>query len=674
MQRISKDLIEKSSFTIFKWAPEEGWPVKFVSKNISQYGYSVKDFLSNKYSFEDIIIKQDKERIVKEVEYMLSNSIDNFKQTYGIYTKLGNIKYIEDQTIVSRDRSGKIIELAGIISDQTELIESKLKISGSKKFLNRVLNEVNLSITIYNTALEELYQNDTLEEMTLSKKSLNKISSELEYKLKTCRQNCTTCKDCAAKFPYSFILKERGKEYEVIFNSFIEEGVFKIIQSIKDISELELTKKQLNSLEQYDSLTKLPNQAVLKSDLEDLVEKNESFFLINIDINDFKKINDNYGLEVGNKLLNTIAKEFKKHKQKREKFSVYRYSGDEFHIIRKVESKEEIYPCLEEIKKVFTKTYKIDNLDITVSASIGVAIYPENGRHFNELNINAEIAMFESKKNRVQDTTISTFFDYKILERNKFEQDMIMKIKEALGNHEFELHYQPQIDIKTEALVGVEALVRWKDPKEGLVPPYRFIPLSEKTGFIIPLGYEILELAFKQLKDWENKGIDINIMAINLSLQQLKEDKFLNNLKGLIKKYEVNTDKVTLEITESYIMDNPTKAIKTLEEIKDLGINLALDDFGTGYSSLSYLKKLPIDKLKIDKSFIDNIVNDKEDQIIVKTIIELGVNFGMNLIAEGVEKEDHRDYLNKTKCNEIQGYFYSKPITAKELEDKYFQD
>lgn len=673
MFNLIKEIIEESNFTILQWENKPGWPVTFVSNNISKYGYSTKDFLKNKLKFSELIISKDKKRIEKEVEYYLSNNIDNFKQTYGIYTKEGLVKYIEDQTIVKRSESGEIVYLIGVINDQTELVNSKLKLNKQKHFLNKILNELNISVIIYDKNINIIFDNLFSKKMNLSKENRDLITKKIQSVTCSFVENefCNIQKEYLSKFPKKFNIENNNKKYEVIINKFEENGVLKIIESIKEITELENIKIKVKELESHDTLTSLPNKKIYEKDILKLIKENKRFSIIALDINDFKKINDNFGMSFGDRLLVIIKNKFLNlEKTFKKSLKVYRFSGDEFHFIINDSLKEE--EIIDSLIKIFKNAFTYKGESIYLSASLGSSIFPDNGTDFQTLSQYSEIAMFFSKKSKIEGKTIHNYFKQNMLEDNKDSLTFINKLRIGLKNHEFQLYYQPQICTQRNKLIGVEALVRWIDQEGKVIPPYKFISLSEKTGLIIPLGYEIINIAFNQMKNWEKKSIDVGTLAINLSIKQLKEDNFLDNFKLLLKKYNIKANKITLEITESYLMDDPERAIAILNEIKSLGVHLAIDDFGTGYSSLSYLKKLPIDKLKIDKSFIDNIISDPNDQIIVKTIINLGRNFGMSLIAEGVETEDQKELLKKIDCLEIQGYLYSKPITAKELELKYF--
>jgi EAL domain-containing protein (putative c-di-GMP-specific phosphodiesterase class I) len=244
-------------------------------------------------------------------------------------------------------------------------------------------------------------------------------------------------------------------------------------------------------------------------------------------------------------------------------------------------------------------------------------------------------------------------------------------LRTALNGKSFHMLYQPQINIESHKIIGLEALVRWEHNGQ-IISPLEFIPVAEKSGLILPLGYEILEMSIMQSSEWNKKSIDFGKIAINISIGQLNDENFIQRVQELLTKYNCDPSLILFEITESYIMDNPEKAIKILQKLRDIGIELAIDDFGTGYSSLAYLKKLPINKLKIDKSFINDILTNPDDKMIVKTIVNLGINLGLEVIAEGVESVEQEYFLLGINCPELQGYLFSKPEKAEVIEARFF--
>ncbi len=306
----------------------------------------------------------------------------------------------------------------------------------------------------------------------------------------------------------------------------------------------------------------------------------------------------------------------------------------------------------------------IDEKTLYISCSIGISLYPQDDTKGNKLLMYANAAMYRAKdegKNNFQ------FYSAEMTALAFEHVTMEASLREAIVKEEFIVYYQPQVDALTDALIGMEALVRWNHPTMGLVPPIKFIPLAEETGLIIELDQWVMKTAMTQIALWYKQGLNPGILAMNLAIKQLQKKDFISMFESLIIETECKSEWLELEVTEGQIMTNPEDAIKVLTEVSTLGIELAIDDFGTGYSSLSYLKKLPINKLKIDQSFVKDLPDD-EDIGITKAIIALTQGLNLKVIAEGVETEEQKEFLVKNGCTNIQGYFYSKPIPADELE------
>jgi EAL domain-containing protein (putative c-di-GMP-specific phosphodiesterase class I) len=291
-------------------------------------------------------------------------------------------------------------------------------------------------------------------------------------------------------------------------------------------------------------------------------------------------------------------------------------------------------------------------------------MYPENGETAQELLRNADAAMYRAKESG---RNTYSFYTQSMTEK-AYERVVIeTKLREAIKNNEFAIYYQPQIDITSKSVVGLEALVRWIDPEGSVISPLKFIPIAEQTGLIIEIGKIILESVFLQAVKWDAEGRNFNKIAINISTKQLKDHEFISSVRDLIEKTKCDPNWIEFEITESFFIDDINEAIGLLNEIKNMNIEISLDDFGTGFSSLSYLKQLPIHKLKIDKSFVDDIFIDEDDKTITQSIISLGKNMNLKVIAEGVETKEQEKFLEENGCKLLQGYLYSKPLPVDQM-------
>lgn len=338
--------------------------------------------------------------------------------------------------------------------------------------------------------------------------------------------------------------------------------------------------------------------------------------------------------------------------------------GDEFGIIVNSSDKKEIDALMQKLHSKFSNPFKIDIVDVYITASSGICIYPDDAQGMEEMYQAADTAMYNAKK---MGKNNFSFYDAVFKKEAVTYTHMVTNLKQAIQKGELELYFQSQNKASSGKIVGVEALLRWKS--EGkMIPPDVFIPLAEKSGLIIEVGNFVLKSGFETVKRWHELGVLKGRIAINVSARQLIHLDFIKTLKAILKETECEALWIELEITESSVLENPELVINLLEQLRALGFYISMDDFGTGYSSLSYLKNLPIDKLKIDRSFITNIQNEPKNQIIVKTVIFLAKELGIHVLAEGVETEDEHNFLLKNKIDSIQGYYYAKPMPLEEME------
>ncbi|MCW8838411.1 MAG: EAL domain-containing protein [Thiovulaceae bacterium] len=435
----------------------------------------------------------------------------------------------------------------------------------------------------------------------------------------------------------------------------------------KSLKTLAKHKELLEYQENHDSLTHLPNRILFLDRLHQAVKiaktDNTKIALLFIDLDNFKEINDSLGHDLGDKVLVEFSKRIKLKVKKIDTLS--RLGGDEFCIILNdikdiIDISDFILNCVEKIKAPF----KIDEHTLYVNMSIGISVYPNDGTDANVLLKNADAAMYRAKENGRNQYS---FYD-EDMTKKAYERVMLeTQLREAFENDEFIVHYQPKINAKTNKFVGMEALVRWNHPTKGLIYPNNFIPLAEISGMIIDIDRIVMKKSIIQFHKWSQNNLNHGKLSLNLAIKQMEDKSFMDFFKKQLKDKEYLYEKLEFEVTESQIMANPDEAIKTLEEMSKLGVSISIDDFGTGYSSLAYLKKLPISKLKIDKSFIDDLPYDFEDVAITKTIINLCENLNLDVIAEGVENQKQVDFLLANGCENIQGYFYSKAISADEM-------
>lgn len=438
------------------------------------------------------------------------------------------------------------------------------------------------------------------------------------------------------------------------------------INSFIDISEKKLSEDHVYHLAHYDALTDLPNRTLflerLRQSIKQVKRANTKLAVLFLDLDNFKMVNDTLGHACGDILLQEVAQHLKA--AIRETDVVARLGGDEFTItLNDIDSSQEAADIAEKIIAATASPVCLAGKQVMVSTSLGISFYPDDGLEAETLLKNADIAMYRAKsegKNNYQFFTEE--MNREIIERHEVERDL----RNAIEQRQFVLHYQPQIELESGKLIGVEALIRWMHPEQGMVPPYKFIPIAEESGLIIDMGKCVLEEACRQQLAWKEVGVDIRI-AVNVSARQLHNNDLYDFVKSLLVVHKMNPAKLEIELTETSLMDNPEVTINQLKAFSELGIYLALDDFGTGYSSLSYLKRFPIDTLKIDQSFVRDLPGDQHDAAIATTIISMARSLGFKVLAEGVETVEQLNFMQKHGCDDVQGFYFSKPVTANQI-------
>ena len=428
-----------------------------------------------------------------------------------------------------------------------------------------------------------------------------------------------------------------------------------------------LAEDQLRFIATHDSLTDLPNRSLFNERLRHALHQGTRYTrgiaVMFIDMDRFKVVNDSLGHSAGDRLLQDSAKRLAECL--RESDTVARLGGDEFVVmIENFTAPKDAIAVAQKALASLAKPFFVDGQEFLMSASIGISTFPDDGKDAETLLKNADIAMYRAKD---QGRNNYQFYSAQ-MNKHTFERlAMESSLRRAVERSEFLLHYQPKLDLRTGAIAGVEALVRWQHPDWGMVSPAQFIPLAEETGLIVQIGEWVLRAACEQNKRWRDQGIPPLRVAVNLSARQFAQKTLLSDIAKTIAQSGLTPDCIELEITESLVMTNPEHATETLHKLKTMGISLSIDDFGTGYSSLAYLKRFPIDCIKIDRSFIKDIPTEADDMAITKGVIALGHSLRLKVVAEGVETKEQQDFLRSNDCDEMQGYLFSKPLPAEEV-------
>jgi len=434
-----------------------------------------------------------------------------------------------------------------------------------------------------------------------------------------------------------------------------------------DVTESRAMTEEMAHLAQHDILTDLPNRLLLKDRINQAIgaarRKNTKVAVIFLDLDGFKSINDSLGHAVGDNVLQSVAKRLVSCVRSSD--TVSRQGGDEFVVLlSEINQSPDAGILARKILTAVTAAHKFEQWEMQLTASIGVSTYPEDGQDAETLLKNADTAMYEGKKrghNNYQ--FFNQDMNTRTVERQRIESDL----RGAVERQEFVLHYQPKINLQTGEITGAEALIRWLRPDGGLVSPLQFIPIAEESGHILLIGQWVLREACRQAQEWIDSGLHAIPVAVNVSSLEFRSEGFLDSLRAILKETRLDPHYLELELTESVLMQRAESSSSALRALKSIGVRLAVDDFGTGYSSLSYLKRFPIDSLKIDQSFVRDIVTDTDDATIVSAVITMSKSLRQCVIAEGVETEEQVKFLQAHSCDEAQGYYFSKPVVAQQF-------
>ena len=437
---------------------------------------------------------------------------------------------------------------------------------------------------------------------------------------------------------------------------------------INDVTEREQHEELLEYQANHDALTGLPNRNLLADRITQSLANAHRYDMtvavLFIDLDNFKFVNDSLGHALGDRML--IIQADRLHKSIRSGDTVARYGGDEFVVVvSNLEKSEDAALVAQHIQELVSRPFTIDGHEFGITCSIGISLYPKDGHDVDSLLKNADAAMYRAKEqSRNSFQFYTSEMNDRVVERMVIERHL----RHALELGQLEMHYQPQVELTNGRIIGVEALQRWHSPSLGTVSPSRFIPLAEETGLIVPIGEWVLKTCCEQNKAWQDAGLTPLTISVNISARQLQKKDLSGDIAAILRESGLKPRFLELEIVESMVMKDVESAMVIMTELKSLGIQLAMDDFGTGYSSLSYLKRFPFDRLKIDLSFVRDILSDPESASIARTIIAMAHNLNLRAIAEGVETKEQLEYLRLHGCDEIQGYYVSRPVNAQELE------
>lgn len=590
---------------------------------------------------------------------------------------------IQDMTSVTSALQSQKKAWQAVKTENEERIQAEKKLDQERKFLQNVIDSSHDLIHVF----------DRNQKRILTNRIIEREFPELNrpFLCKECRLPSKICLHEKCKIQKLFHNGERIQKickYEVdnITTRFFDvhafalrdenKNIWAIVETGRDITRrvkmeemLRHSEAQLRKIAHYDPLTMLPNRHLLLERLENALKRaqrnRKKVALFFLDLDRFKQINDILGHDSGDQLLKRIASRLTS--SLRETDTVARLGGDEFvAFLEDIKSTSDITIICNKLITAISTDIKLKGHDVNVSASIGISIFPDDAKDVEGLLKCADIAMYTAKKH---ERNACRFFTDEMNENTADRLLIENELCKAIDKRkEFEIFYQPKISLKSDSISGMEALVRWNHKEKGLISPAKFIPVAEESGLIIPLGEIILEKACKQRKTWLRMGFPSHPVSVNLSPRQFRDQNLLDMLKNVLESTDLPPDLLILEVTEDSLMEDTKMNLKMLEDICRLGVRLAIDDFGTGYSSFSYLKKFPINMLKIDKSFVSGIPENRNDLAIINSIISLGRNLQIEVVAEGIENHIQKQFLKEQGCDLGQGYLFARPLNVTDFE------
>lgn len=628
------------------------------------YGVTLQEFYKDKLLWKKMIHPEDMP-VISEREKLLSLG-KPATSTYRIIRPDQEVRWIMDRGIPIFGEEGKFINFTSVLFDITDRKESEDRYQSLVEMSPDIIAVVSRGkIDYINTAGCKLIGATHPEEL-IGQKIERYLPVDITENMNLSEETVPTLDEKFHTFEFSLIrLDGTSIDVEMSAMPILFEG--RIARHVvgRDISERKQAEKTIQFMAYHDALTRLPNRFLFRRQLDQALRRqgNKVLAVMFIDLDRFKIINDSKGHSTGDILLTKVAGRIQE--VVREDGIVSRQGGDEFIILLEDTSKEHTALVAQQLLDQFNKPIEINQQEYVISASIGISLYPTDGEDQETLIKYADTAMYHAKekgKNNYQ------FYTPQLLEVFSHKMEMESELRKALEQNQMLLYYQPQIEMPTGKLIGVEALIRWQHPQYGMISPAQFIPIAEETGLIIPLGKWVLTNACLQNKLWQDAGYEPFPIAVNVSVRQMEDDQFVHTVQEVLKQNNLDARYLELEITES-IMQNIGRSTEVLNQLKALGVRITIDDFGTGYSSLSYLKHLPIDSIKIDKSFIDDIGDDTKNGAMVKTIIDMGHNLNFIVVAEGIEQQEQVNFLIQSRCTIGQGYYFSTPVPLDKIEE-----
>jgi diguanylate cyclase (GGDEF)-like protein/PAS domain S-box-containing protein len=650
----------------------------YISPAFKAFGYPMKDWLTESEIWNRIIHPDDREAVLKNTRVAMANGHD-VDCEYRVVCNDGGVMWVRDRSCFVNDNNGAPLCWQGVIMDITERHQAEISLHNAVSLFSStfestadgiVVTSLDREIVTCNTKFRQMWQ---IDQAIIEEKDAARLAEQVMSQMKDPEQFVENLEKlyCDPMAASTDILELKdGRLYERYSQPQFMEGVpVGRVCCFRDITERNIAEEKLRYYALHDTLTDLPNRVQFMNHLRQAVERAEGnsyakFAVLFLDLDRFKVINDSLGHAIGDKLLIAIAEKLKACVRPGD--VVARLGGDEFTILlNRSGDTSEVVRVAERLQARISEPFKIDNYEVFTTASIGIIVSGNVPRQAEDFLRDADAAMYRAKE--------SGKARYEIFDRKMHVQNMNLlqvetDLRHAVERDEFEVLYQPIVDLATGRAYEFEALIRWRHPIHGLVAPNEFVHVAEETGLIIQIGKWILDESCRQIAEWQRRfNLPLSI-SVNLSAKQLMHPTLTAQVQEVLANAGLQPSQLKLEVTESTVMEHSEKSMNILSELDALGVSLSTDDFGTGYSSLSYLQRFPFNRLKIDRSFINIMEESEKSALIVKTILMLGDNLGIEVVAEGIETVAHLEKLRSLGCKAGQGYLFSRPIDRENAE------